>query len=80
MIQKLITDYFYLINKKQNKKRKTLIIDYYSKINTNLKISKKIIYGYNFKSDSWHCTNCGVDMGSSNSRQLCRKYYCENMI
>jgi hypothetical protein len=28
--------------------------------------------------DTWHCTVCGQDMGSCNSRQLCRKTYCEN--
>jgi hypothetical protein len=25
------------------------------------------------------CTECGVDMGSSNPRQFCRKTYCENI-
>ena len=24
------------------------------------------------------CTICNVDMGDDNSRQLCRKWYCEN--
>lgn len=84
MIQTLITDYFYPINKKQIKKqikKQLLIIDFYSKFCENIKQSKKrkIIYGYNFETDSWHCTKCGIDMGSSNPRQLCRKIYCENM-
>ena len=25
------------------------------------------------------CIECGVDMGSSNPRQFCRKTYCENI-
>jgi len=38
----------------------------------------KKVYGYNRKTDSWHCIQCGIDMGQENPRQLCRKYYCEN--
>jgi ribosomal protein S27AE len=37
------------------------------------------VYGYNIITESWHCTLCGVDMGSHNPRQLCGKYYCENV-
>jgi hypothetical protein len=39
-----------------------------------------ITKGYNPETDSWHCTVCGVDMGSMNPRQLCMKTYCENEI
>ena len=38
----------------------------------------KKVYGYNRKTDSWHCIQCGIDMGQEHPRQLCRKYYCEN--
>lgn len=38
-------------------------------------ISKKV-YGYCKKTGSWHCTECGQDMGSQNPRQLCGKTYC----
>jgi hypothetical protein len=38
---------------------------------------KKICYGYNNKTNSWHCTRCGVDMGINNPRQLCKKWFCE---
>ena len=26
------------------------------------------------------CTECGVDMGISNPRQLCGKYVCRNLV
>jgi hypothetical protein len=54
----------------------------YSDLNENVNIfrkkskSKTKIYGYNEQTDSWHCTICGEDMGSSNPRQLCGKYKC----
>ena len=85
MIQTLITDYFYPLNNKQNKnkQKQLLIIDYYSKIDNSLEISKKKrkkVYGYNSESGSWHCMECGIDMGSSNPRQLCRKFFCENIF
>jgi len=53
------------------KKIQTKITDYY-KIKT--------IYGYNMKTNEWHCMQCGISMGKHNPRQLCRKYYCENYI
>jgi hypothetical protein len=37
---------------------------------------EKIVKGYNDKTQSWHCLDCGIDMGPTNSRQLCEKYYC----
>uniref|UniRef100_A0A6C0KFI7 Uncharacterized protein n=1 Tax=viral metagenome TaxID=1070528 RepID=A0A6C0KFI7_9ZZZZ len=47
-----------------------------SRINDYFSYSKKIIKGYNPATGSWHCTVCGVDMGETNSRQLCCKSYC----
>jgi len=46
--------------------KQTLITDFY----------KKIVFGYNKKTNSWHCLNCGIDMGPNNPRQLCGKTYC----
>jgi hypothetical protein len=34
------------------------------------------VYGYNSKTQSWHCLTCGVDMGPQNPRQLCGKWRC----
>lgn len=38
----------------------------------------EVVYGYNSKTDDWHCTLCGISMGRNNPRQLCRKTYCDN--
>jgi hypothetical protein len=46
------------------------------KITEFFKKKENIIKGYNEKTGSWHCIDCGVDMGPSNSRQLCFKTYC----
>jgi len=40
------------------------------------KEKNNIIYGYNIKTQSWHCIECGVDMGTCNPRQLCGKWVC----
>ena len=61
MNQKLITD-FYKIIKLDNKNNKN---NY-----------KKKIYGHNSETDSWHCLECGIDMGINNPRQLCGKTRC----
>jgi len=47
-------------------------------INKSIKLSdtEEKIYGYNFKTDSWHCMICSIDMGNSNPRQLCGKTFC----
>ena len=50
-------------------KKQTLITDYFYKLP---------IYGYNGKTDSWHCLMCGIDMGTNNPRQLCGKIFCIN--
>jgi hypothetical protein len=65
MIQKRITDYYGNYKSKKQKR----ITDYFS---------KKVIRGYNPKTDCWHCLSCGENMGKHNPRQLCRKTYCEN--
>ena len=38
----------------------------------------KKVYGYNTVTGSWHCLQCGIDMGKNNPRQLCGKTYCIN--
>lgn len=47
----------------------TLITDYFHPVK---------VYGYNPKTNSFHCCECGEDMGPENPRQLCRKTYCGN--
>jgi rubrerythrin len=49
----------------------TLITDYYKSVQ---KINK--VYGYNLKTDEWHCIVCGISMGRNNPRQLCGKTKC----
>lgn len=71
-IQSSIRDYFKpKVYKKQPNvyKKQTKITDYY-------KLKK--IYGYNDKTDEWHCTLCGISMGKDNPRQLCGKIICYN--
>jgi hypothetical protein len=54
----------------QNKQ--TSITDYFQK-----EAKKEIkVYGYNSKTNSWHCLECSVDMGPNNPRQLCGKSQC----
>ena len=60
MNQKLMTDFYEI--KKLNRNNK----------NDN----KKKIFGYNPETDSWHCLECGIDMGINNPRQLCGKIRC----
>ena len=38
--------------------------------------TKEKVYGYNTKTDEWHCLICGESMGRNNPRQLCRKTWC----
>lgn len=61
--QTYITQYFIEKNEIENEIEKNK--------NKNEKIR-----GYNPRTDSWHCTECGIDMGKMNSRQLCGKIYC----
>lgn len=67
-VQTLITDYY-------GKKRKLSYDNNYLE-ESNRKNKKDKVYGYNPETDSWHCLECGVDMGPQNPRQLCGKYYC----
>lgn len=68
MIQKKITDYYGNTYKSRKQSKMT---DYYKKI---------VIRGYNEKTDSWHCIECGISMGSHNPRQYCCKTYCGNFF
>jgi hypothetical protein len=52
-------------------KIQTKITDYFT---------KEKIYGYNPKTNEWHCMICGESMGQNNTRQLCRKTWCANDI
>ena len=36
------------------------------------------VFGYNSVTESWHCLECGDDLGKHNPRQLCGKSYCRN--
>ena len=36
----------------------------------------KKIYGYDAKTQNWHCIVCGENMGPNNPRQLCGKSFC----
>jgi hypothetical protein len=38
------------------------------------------VYGYNSETDSWHCIECGIDMGPNNPRQLCGKTFCYHIV
>lgn len=78
MKQKLITEYFK--ENKENKKRKISKITTSATITTSAisekSVASNIIKGYNQNTDSWHCIECGIDMGSCNPRQLCGKTFC----
>ena len=50
-------------------KKQALITDFYQ-------YKSEKIYGYNHKTNSWHCLGCGEDMGEHNPRQYCRKSFC----
>jgi len=71
MVQTLITDYYNRIGDKVY--HQSIKIE---PTQTNNNTTNKIIRGYNKKTGSWHCTECGIDMGANNPRQLCRKIYC----
>jgi formylmethanofuran dehydrogenase subunit E len=82
--QQLITKYYDLKsivihnnekNEKPSEKNNTLDIIIDSKYDSN-QINYKF-YGYNKKTDNWHCLECGENMGN-NPRQLCGKSYCLN--
>jgi len=52
--------------------KQTLITDYFKYEKKEIEIVK----GFNEKTGSWHCLECGIDMGKHNPRQLCCKSYC----
>ncbi len=81
-----LNNYLYSImnSPKEVKFKQTLITDYF-KIKNNQKLITEYfkpekIYGYNYKTNSWHCIVCGEDMGPQNPRQLCGKYCCSNQF
>ncbi len=79
MVQTLITNYFHQSNKKSYKIFKNNNKIYQNNdIKENTIIKNTIIRGYNLETDSWHCIECGIDMGPCNPRQLCKKTYCGN--
>lgn len=84
MKQSKITTYFVPIKMKSKRKIQSLITDYIEiKDNNQLELeqqkkNKPIVYGYDSETDSWHCLECGEDMGRHNPRQLCGKTHCYN--
>ncbi len=81
--QKLITDYFfspnlYWISVPENLKKNNSEKEEQEQTQVKNDTNINIIRGYNPETDSWHCSECGVDMGSINPRQLCGKYYCKS--
>lgn len=77
--QTSITEYFYLIGKRVSKKRKFYKQSSITKY-LRYKVDNKKVYGFNQKTNSWHCTECGIDMGYCNPRQLCGKIFCSNIF
>ncbi len=82
MRQSLITEYFVTIKTKSKRKIKSLITDFVEIKDIEKCVleqqNKLLVYGYNPQTDSWHCLECGEDMGKNNPRQLCGKIYCYN--
>ena len=80
MKQLLITKYFVPIKTTSKRKIQSLMTDFVEIININESVSeqknKPLVYGYNPETDSWHCLECGEDIGKNNPRQLCGKIYC----
>jgi len=59
--------------KKTKNSNQKLLTDYYKSADKEKNETK--IYGFNEKTNQWHCLDCGTNMGD-NPRQLCGKYYC----
>lgn len=61
--------------------KQSKITDFFKNLTNNFNdlnnFNDKIVYGYNPKTNSWHCTKCGIDIGENNPRQLCEKIYCK---
>lgn len=51
--------------------KQKFITDFYK-----IKKETNKIKGYNKKTNSWHCLECGCDMGKNNPRQYCGKTCC----
>lgn len=74
-IQTFVSDYYCIKKRKFSHYIDFCKINYFDEINDNNNNKNKVC-GYNPESDSWHCLECGVNMGPQNPRQLCGKYYC----
>ena len=61
-------------DEKDEKDTQPKITDFYKKKEKEEKKNKK--YGYDEETGCWYCIECGENMGPSNSRQLCGKFYC----
>ena len=83
MKQLLITEYFVPIKKISKRKIQLLMTNFLEIKNINKSMleqkNKPLVYGYNSETGSWHCLECGEDMGKTNPRQLCGKIYCRNI-
>ena len=55
--------------------KQRLITQYYKLDKESTPNNSNKVYGYNEKTNNWHCLECGENMGN-NSRQLCGKSYC----
>jgi ribosomal silencing factor RsfS len=60
MRQSKITEYFVTIKNKSKRKIQSLITDF---VEIEQKKNKQLVYGYNTQTESWHCLECGEDMG-----------------
>jgi len=67
--QKLITDYF-----------KPIKIIFKTKNDEPVTKKIKVVHGYNSEAETWHCIECGIDLGPQNPRQLCGKWRCLDLI
>lgn len=71
----------FVLNKMESKKYETTqtkITEFFKRRDHTGTVSslKKKVYGYCNKTGSWHCIECGQDMGPQNPIQLCGKTYC----
>jgi len=77
--KKLITDYYKKINTTSTNIKLITSTNIKLITSTNIKlITDYLIKGY-CDTEEWHCLYCGISMGKNNSRQLCKKSYCENV-
>lgn len=58
-----------MFKSKISKSRQTTLLEFF-------RVQHKKCYGYNSKTEEWHCIECGISMGRQNPRQLCGKWSC----